>query len=178
MNPVTFLERYGPVGLVPLAWTFTGIAVFTTLASERTVLIGLGVMTAIFAVFALQPDMGEGVLRIWRGVLVGGFLANVVGLAGLLVAALPRSLAAVSLAGWLLLPTVGLVLTGRQDPEYGQWHQGFAVLAGIGAIQVGAGIVAFGDTVAIPGLALVALGQTGSVLLAAYQNTPGMDATV
>lgn len=174
MHPVEFLRRYGPVGLVPLAWTFTGVVVFTSLVSERTALIGLGVMTAIFAVFALQPEMGSGVLRIWRGVLVGGFLANVVGLAGLLVPALPRSLAAVSLFGWLVLPTVGLALTGQQDPDYGRWHSSFAVVAGIGAVQVGAGIVTLGTAVAVGGLGLVTLGQTASVLLAAYQNTPGV----
>lgn len=171
MHPVVALRRYGPVGLVPLAWTFAGAALFTTLVSERTLLIGLGVMTAIFAVFAVQPRMGDPVLRVWRSVLVGGFLVNVVGLAALLSGAVPRSLAAVSLVGWLVLPVAGLFVTGRRVEWGGRWYLACAAVAGVGAPFVVLGVVGGEMSVGVGGLVLVTAGQTASVTLAAYQNS-------
>lgn len=169
MGITAVLERYGPVGLVPLAWGFVGAALFTPLVDERTLLIGLGVMTAIFAVFVAHPAMGEGLLGVWRAVLAGGFGVNVVALAALLVAAVPRSLAAVSLVGWLLFPTVGLAVTGRRAAA-GGWYRAFAAASGVGAALFGAALLAGGRDAAVAGLGLLAAAQTASVALAAAQN--------
>lgn len=172
MGATEALERYGPVGLVPLAWGFAGAALFTALVDDRTLTIGLGVMTVIFAVFAAHPAMGEGLFRVWRGVLLAGFAANVVALAALF-GAVPRPLAGVSLYGWLLLPTVGLVATGRRVAAAGRVYLACAAVSAVGALLFVGGSLALPSVggLAAVGLALVALAQAASVALAAAQNT-------
>lgn len=163
-----------PAGLVPLAWGFTA-AVAVGAVERRTLLIGLGVMTALFAVFAAQPAMGEGVLADWRLVIVGGFLANLLTLADALVVLAGDPLVPVAAYAWMLLPVPAFVRTGRAVGAPTRYVV-FGALSVLGAAVVAVagltgGVVGLEVTTqTLLGLGLVGLGQTGSILDAAVRN--------
>jgi len=169
MDLVGAVRRYGPVGLVPLAWSFTAVALYTPLVSERTLLIALSVMSVIFAVFALQGEMGEGVLRIWRYVLLAGLAVTLVGVADLLVTP-EHPFLWVTLYGWMAIPAAGLAWTGVAGAPAPRAYVAVAALSLLGTVGY-----ALGSLVAVPtlegaGLAAVGLGHTAGVALAAVQN--------
>lgn len=171
MGMVGAVRRYGPVGLVPLAWSFTAAAVFTPLIAERTLTIALGVMSVIFVLFAPQREMGEGLLRIWRYVLVAGLAVTLVGLADLLLTA-ADPLLWVTLYGWMIIPTTGLAWTGLAGAPAPRLY---LLLAAVSAVGVGlfalAGWLPATGTVRAAGLVVLAAGHTAGVALAAVQNT-------
>jgi hypothetical protein len=174
MDLVGAVRRYGPVGLVPLAWSFTAAAVFTPLVTERTLTIALGVMSVIFAVFAPQREMGEGLLRIWRYVLVAGLAVTLVGLADLLVTP-ADPLLWVTLYGWMVVPTVGLAWTGLAGAPAPRLYLLFAAVSAVGvalfALASGPAATGTGTPTAWAGLVALAAGHTAGVALAAVQNT-------
>ncbi len=162
-----------PAGLVPLAWGFTA-AVAAGAVDERPLTIGLGVMTVLFAVFAAQSAMREGVLANWRLVILGGLVVNLVALADLLVLSDGR-LVPVAAYGWMVLPVPALVRTGRAVGAATR-YVAFAALSVLGAAVVVAaaltgGIAGFeAGRVTLLGIALVGAGQTGSILDAVARN--------
>jgi hypothetical protein len=163
-----------PAGLVPLAWGFTAAVVVGAVGREA-LLVGLGVMTTLFAVFAVQPAMGEGVLADWRAVIVGGFLANLLALADLLFVFAGDPLVPVAVYAWMLLPAAAAVRTGRAVGAATRYavFAGLSVAgAGVVAVSAATGGVAGVDatTQTLVGLGLVALGQTGSILDAVVRN--------
>lgn len=163
------LSAYGPTALVPAAWTFTLAAVTGTI-TERTVLIGLGVMSALLAVFFLTTlsAMRGPVLETWQRVLFGGLLVNLVGL-GALLGVLDAGLAALPVYAWMVFPGVAYVLTWRAvdaTPLRSVYLAG-AVASGLGALGVaagGRGVIGLGAFV------VVGIGQTAGIVAAAYQN--------
>lgn len=163
-----------PVGLVPLAWGFTG-AVAVGVVGRRPLVIGLGVMTVLFVVFAAHPAMSGPVLGDWRWVIVAGLLANAVAIVDLLVVAPRDALVPVAAFAWMLVPAPALVRTGRAVGAPGRYLL-FAVLSVLGALVVGAGWLLGGvagwdaTAVVLAGVALVAAGQTGSIADAAVRN--------
>lgn len=166
-----------PAGLVPLAWGFTA-AVAAGAVGERPLTIGLGVMTVLFAVFAVQPAMREGVLADWRLVILGGLVVNVVALVDLLALSNGR-LVPVAAYGWMLLPVPALVRTGRGVGARTRYRV-FAALSVLGAAVVavaaltgGVGGLGAGEQT-LAGLALVGAGQTGSILDAVARNDGGL----
>jgi hypothetical protein len=173
MDSVGALRRYGPVGLVPLAWSFTAAAVFTPLVTERTLTIALGVMSVIFAVFAPQREMGEGLLRIWRAVLVAGLAVTLVGLGDLLLTP-ADPLLWVTLYGWMVIPTAGLAWTGLAGAPAPRLYLSFAAVSAAGLLL----FALAGGPPATPaltpgagaGLVVLAAGHTAGVALAALQN--------
>jgi len=168
-----------PAGLVPLAWGFTA-AVAAGAVGERPLTIGLGVMAVLFAVFAAQSAMAEGVLADWRLVIVGGLVVNGVALTDLLALSDGR-LVPVAAYGWMLLPVPALVRTGRAVGAESR-YLAFAALSVLGAAVAGVAVLTGGvaglsaGRVTLLGLALVGAGQTGSILDAVARNDGGLDA--
>ncbi|MDZ7746540.1 MAG: hypothetical protein U5K28_08495 [Halobacteriales archaeon] len=163
------LRATAPAGLVPLAWLFT-LAAARGWISTRTVTIGLGVMATLLAAFALlsaREMVGSRVLRAWLAVVVGGFLLTVAGLYA--VVATRPAVARFAVAGWMLLPAMGLVFTGRFDVAYRRVHTVGGFLAGAGTV----GFLAAADLVTLAGLALQSV-TTGSILLVAVGQTAGI----
>jgi len=163
------VRRYGPVGLVPLAWSFTAVALYTPLVSERTLLIALSVMSVVFAVFAPQREMGEGVLRIWRYVLVAGLAVTLVGVADLLFTPAHPYLWVV-LYGWMVIPAAGLAWTGVAGAPAPRAYLAFAAVSLLGTVGFAAGAQLALPLLEGAGLAAVGLGHTVGVVLAAVQN--------
>jgi len=166
------LRENGPGILVPSAWAVAGAA-HAGAVETRTLLIAHVVRTAILVSFSVASwsEMSEGVLRVWRNVLVLGVpvtVAGAVGLSGLLPGA-GTPLAGVSVFGWMLSPAAGLAYTGR---ELG----GRAYLVGAALCLVGAGVYSLGlltgprsSVGALAGVALVGVGQTVGILDAVYR---------
>lgn len=173
------LRENGPVVLVPAAWSVV-IAAHLGAVADRTLLIAHIVMVVLQALFVVASwtDMQSGVLRIWRSVILVGIpvtAAGLVGLAGWASATpVPESLLlGLSVIGWMLLPAVGFVYTGRELPDGGTRTLGghpipiyglAALLCVVGIVLYGGGFFAGTDPSAIVGLALVGIGQTAGIV--------------
>ncbi|RNJ27421.1 hypothetical protein [Halosegnis longus] len=166
------LRATAPAGLVPLAWLFT-LAAARGWISTRTVAIGLGVMATLLAVFAVLSarEMAHSrVLRAWLAVVVGGFFLTAAGLYAVTTA--QPQVARFAVAGWMLLPAMGLVFTGRFDVPYARAHTlgGFLAGAGTVAFLAAADIAVLAgfawEAVTSGGIVLVAVGQTAGILAA------------
>ncbi len=161
----------GPALLVPLAWTFV-TAVHLELASEHALLIAHFVMATIIAGFTLLSwrEMAEGVLLIWRRVLVVGFAITLAGIGGFFVDGIATPLFTVSLFGWMIVPAIALVATGRAVQIAPRAYLIGGGLSLIGAAVYAAGaLVGGGVWLSVVGLSLVNVGQTAGIVTAVYQ---------
>jgi len=162
----------GPAALVPAAWLVV-ISAHRSLVTERTLLIALGVMDVLLIGFIIASggEMTAGVLAVWRRVLVAGLGVTAVGTVG--VALDVSGVTALSLYGWVVLPGIAYLQTGRA-------HEGGyrRLYAGSGVVSLcGGGIYALGHlggvspgTTLLVGLAAVGVGQTSGIVAAAVQN--------
>ncbi len=159
------LRELGPSLLVPLAWAFV-IAAHLDFVSDHAVFVAHVVMAVLLAGFAVtgRNDMRQGVLRVWWYVIAVGVVVTLSGLVGFQVDAASAVLWGISLGGWMLLPAVGFVYTGRRVTERVWIYFGgtAACLAGV-ALYV-AGVVGGALVVRIAGLVLVGIGQTAGIL--------------
>jgi hypothetical protein len=166
------LRENGPIVLVPAAWTVAGAA-HAGVVSGRTFLIAHAVMAAVLFVFPVVSwnEMKEGVLRVWRTVLVVGFFITVSGAAGLYGVHGEEILLGVSLYGWMLLPAAGLAYTARESDAP------HASAFGAALSLVGAALYAVGVTASVIGvphaallaIAVVGIGQTVGIADAVYR---------
>jgi len=155
----------GPALLVPAAWAVVAAA-HVDVVADRTLLIAHAVMTTLLVVFAVtgRADMREGTLRVWWVVIAVGVVPAAAGTAGL--AAGNAALRAVALYGWMLLPAVGLVDTGRRVSRASVRYLGGAVLCVIGAAvhAVAGALPVATSTAAVAGVAVVGAGQSAGIL--------------
>lgn len=166
------LRENGPALLVPLAWTFV-TAVHLELASEHALFVSHLVMATIIAGFTILSwsEMAEGVALLWRRVLVVGFVITVLGVVGFFVDALSGPLFATSVVGWMVVPAVALLGTGRHVDRAPAVYLAGGGLSLVGALAYLVGISVFaGEDAAILGLTLVTIGQTVGILNAVYQH--------
>lgn len=166
------LRETGPVVLVPAAWTFALLAHLGTL-EPRTVLIAHVVMTVLLVVFLALSwnDMTEGVLRVWRTVIVAGVPVTLAGVAGLLIRPEATPLLAVALVGWMVVPALALARTAPMLPSEASAR--IATVGGglslLGAILYGAGWFLSLPAVTLVALGLVGVGQTAGIADAVYR---------
>ncbi|MDS0280534.1 hypothetical protein [Haloarcula onubensis] len=163
------LRENGPVVLVPLAWTFATAAHLDLLAL-RTVLIAHLVMDAIIAAFTVLSwrEMTDGVLLVWRRVLVVGLGVTLVGTAALSVDPPVDPLLSATVLGWMLVPAAGLVATGRRiDRRPRAYTLGGAVSA-VGAVVYLGGVLAPLSALLLAGLTMANVGQTAGIVAAVY----------
>lgn len=163
------LRENGPVVLVPLAWTFATAAHLDLLAL-RTVLIAHLVMDAIIAAFTVLSwrEMSDGVLLVWRRVLVVGLGITLVGTVALLADPAVEPLLSATVVGWMLVPAAGLVATGRRiDRRPRAYTLGGALSTGGALIYVG-GVFGAVSTLVLAGLTMVNAGQTAGIVAAVY----------
>jgi len=163
-------RELGPPVLVPLAWTFVTV-VRLGVVPERTLFIAHVVMAVLLVGFAATgyADMREGVLHTWWLLIAAGSAVTLCGVVGLWLEPTNPALTAVALFGWMLLPAVGFVDTGRRVGE-GRWI--YAV--GTAGCLLGAALYAVSPiwgsrTAAVGGLVLVGLGQTAGIFDAALR---------
>lgn len=167
------LTDVGPTALVPAAWLVT-VAAHRSLVTERTLLIALGVMDVLLLAFIIASggEMADGVLAVWRRVLVAGFVVTAAGTVGLALDV--PALTAFGLYGWIVLPGIAYVQTGRaHEGRYRRLYSGSGVVS-LG----GGGIYALGhlggvnpELAVLLGLGIVGIGQTCGIVAAAVQNT-------
>ncbi len=158
----------GPPFLVPFAWTVV-IAAHLEVVSEHAIFVAHLVMAVFLVIFAVTgyAEMREGVLRVWWTIIAVGTLITGFGIVGFWLAS--TALLAVALVGWMLLPAVGFVVTGRRVST-GAWRYfGGAVGCGLGAVLYVVSLGWAGDSVAIVGLVLVGVGQTAGIVDAAVR---------
>lgn len=165
------LRERGPVVFIPLAWLFV-TAAHVGLVGNHTLFVAHVVMSLLLAGFAATAyaDMREGVLRVWWYVIAVGFVAAALGAAGFQIEAGKAALHAVALYGWMLLPAVGLLYTGRRVTETPMVYLGGGTLCVFGAVSYAA--ASFTPTprvVTVLALVAVGVGQTAGILDAAYR---------
>jgi hypothetical protein len=104
--------------LVPLAWTFV-VAAHLGVVAVRTLFIAHVVMSTLLALFAVtgRSDMRHGTLLVWWRLIVVGLLVTLCGTAGFLLEPAADPLQAIALFGWMVLPAVGFIDTGRRVPN-------------------------------------------------------------
>ncbi|SEW18440.1 hypothetical protein [Halobacterium jilantaiense] len=175
------LERareYGPVGLVPLAWTFAAAA-HLGYVSEHPLFVAHVVMVVLLAAFAALSwtEMRAGALRAWRTVVTAGVGVTALGLASFRVPAEPAGvLRAAAVVGWMLLPAWGLADTARRTtrPAFARVYLGAAVASVAGAALAVVGLasrVPAAGWVVLAGIAVTGVGQTASIAAAARQGS-------
>ncbi|MBX0295341.1 hypothetical protein [Haloarcula nitratireducens] len=159
------LRENGPVVLVPLAWTFATAAHLGLLAA-RTVLIAHVVMATILAAFAALSwrEMADGVLLVWRRVLVVGLPITLAGIAGLLGDV--EALLTATVVGWMVVPAVGLAYTGRRVDRTPWAYTGGAAASAAGVVVYLAGIALPAWVLVLVGLTLTNVGQTAGIVAA------------
>lgn len=163
-------REFGPPVLVPLAWVFV-TAAHLEVVTEHTLFIAHVVMAVLLIGFATTgyADMREGVLRTWWQLIAVGSVVTLCGVVGLWFEPNNSALVAVALFGWMLLPAVGFVDTGRRVSD-GRW----IYATGTAGCLFGAALYAVSlfwplQTAAIGGLALVGFGQTAGIFDAAIR---------
>jgi len=165
------LRDAGPIVLVPSAWAAAGAAEFGYLSPDG-ILVAHLVMAGFITFFTVTGwnAMASGALRAWRLVLVVGLGITLAGVAGFLVSNYQEPLRAVSLIGWMILPAVGLMYTGRElDAAPLVYFGGGALsLAGAGAFVMSLG--SLGEIAAAVGIALVGIGQTVGIVDASQRD--------
>ena len=173
------LLKYGPVVLVPAAWTATAAAHFYTVFGAYELMIAHAVMVVLMTVFlaAGWAHLDQKVLRIWRNLILLGIPAILSGLIGLSVLSSLEVLKAASILYWMISPGVALVLTGRQADIFGRAYILTGISSVLGAIFY---IMQFFTPVAdlllvMVSMIAVASGQTFGILLAAYQNSEDIE---
>jgi len=163
------LRENGPVVLVPLAWTFATAAHLDLLAL-RTVLIAHLVMDAIIAGFTVLSwrEMRDGVLLVWRRVLVVGLGITLVGTAALLADPLVDPLLSATVVGWMVVPAAGLVATGRRIDRRPRAYTVGGALSAVGAVVYVGGVAGSISALVLAGLTLTNVGQTAGIVAAVY----------
>ncbi|MFC6756449.1 MULTISPECIES: hypothetical protein [Haloarcula] len=163
------LRENGPVVLVPLAWTFATAAHLDLLAL-RTVLIAHLVMDAIIAAFTVLSwrEMTEGVLLVWRRVLVVGLGVTLVGTAALLAEPPVGPLLSATVVGWMLVPAAGLVATGQRIDRRPRAYTLGGALSAVGAVSYVGGLFGAVSALVIAGLTMANVGQTAGIVAAVY----------
>jgi hypothetical protein len=159
------LRETGPVLLVPLAWTFATAAHLELLATYP-VLVGHVVMDVLlfgFAALSWRDMQAHPVLRAWLAVIVVGFGITLVGTYALATGGDP-TLTGFTVLGWMVVPALALLYTGRVLPAD---ERAWAYTVG-GALS-GVGAVVFLAGVPLAALALVGVGQTLGILVAVLE---------
>jgi len=163
------LRESGPVVLVPLAWTFATAAHMELLAL-RTVLIAHLVMLTIIAAFTALSwrEMTEGVLLVWKRVLLAGFAVTLGGTVGLLASPPLTALLSLTIVGWMLVPAAGLAYTGRNVDRHPRVYTAGAALSGLGVASYTLGLGVGVAVLPVAGLTLANVGQTAGIAAAVY----------
>lgn len=163
------LRENGPVVLVPLAWTFATAAHLDLLAL-RTVLIAHLVMSVIIAVFTIlsRREMTEGVLLVWKRVLVVGFAVTLAGTVGLLADPPLTGLLSATIVGWMLVPAAGLAYTGQNVDRHPRVYTAGAALSGVGIVAYVLGLGLAVEALPVVGLTATNVGQTAGIVAAVY----------
>ena len=158
------LRANGPVVLVPLAWAFV-TAAHLDFVARRTLLAAHVVMAALLLAFVALSwrDMRDGALRVWRRIIVAGFVFTVTGAVGLVWSS-PRLLWT-AVVGWMLLPAAGLWDTGRRGARPVRVYRVGGVLSALGAVVYALG-PALGTAATFTGLAFAGFGQTAGIVAA------------
>ena len=174
------LRANGPALLVPAAW-LVAAATVVGVVSEHALFVAHVVMSVLLAAFLLgsRGEMVAGALRVWKVIILFGTPVTLAGVAGFLardgvIAAPATPLLAIALYGWILLPAVGLALTGRRVR---QAASAYAIGAGgcvIGAVAVA---LAGSPTAVAAGIGVVGLGQTVGILAATVTGPPSASPT-
>jgi hypothetical protein len=170
------LRESGPGLLVPAAWLFVVLA-HLDYVSEHVLFVAHVVMSVLLVAFlALSwDDMREGVLAVWRRVILLGTPATIAGTAGFLVDAQAAALWSVALAAWMLLPPVGFYYTARDVEAGAAVNLAAGALAALGfLVYAGGQVIEAGPTqpdnpVLVVGLVLVGVGQTVGILDAVWR---------
>ena len=162
-------REFGPVFLIPLAWGFV-TAAHLGVVSSSTLFIAHVVMATLLAVFAVtgRRDMREGVLHTWWLVIAVGFGVTVTGAVGFRIGSAGPLFQGVALFGWMLLPAVGFVDTGRRVTERAWVYFGGATACVVGAASYALGLLGTLPVALVVGLVLVGVGQTLAIIDAAF----------
>ncbi|AOV95193.1 hypothetical protein AQV86_04720 [Nanohaloarchaea archaeon SG9] len=167
-------RQYGPGLMVPAAWTTAITAVSTQKMPENGLLIAHVIMAVLMALFLVsgRKEMNKGVLKAWKTVITLGLPLTAFGALGL-TGVYTEVLTAFSLLGWMLLPGLALVYTGKKDETYGTGYtvSGLFSLLGLSVFLISMFYPLRQEVLSLSGLFLVFVGQSAGIFLAVHQNS-------
>lgn len=170
-----FLLRYGPVILVPAAWTVVAMSHFERLFGTYELLIAHVVMVTLMILFMIAgwKQMESNVLRIWRNLILIGIPATVSGVLGLSVLQNIEFLNFLSIFYWMVSPGIALILTGRFESVFDRTYRLAGALSVLGAVFYILPYFTGVNRLSMVMVSIVAVGtgQTLGIILAAYQNS-------
>jgi hypothetical protein len=115
---ISDIRDIAPVLLVPSAWVVSFLAISGAFRQD-TVMVAHLVMVLFIGFFIATgyDNMRSGALRGWLVVLCLGFSVTVAGLVGFYTTDYTTLLHTVSIFGWMILPTAGLLYTGLKTDK-------------------------------------------------------------
>jgi len=163
------LRENGPALLVPAAWLVVAATVLDVV-STHALFVAHVVMSLLLVAFVVASwnDMGSGVLRAWKLVILAGTPVTLAGATGFLfsggLAGLPAdAFLAVALYGWILLPVPAFIYTGLHDEIAPRAYYVAAACSIAGAV----GVALAGMPIeVVAGLLVVGVGQTMGIVTA------------
>lgn len=167
-------RKFGPVLMVPAAWSTAILAIHTELMPQNGLLVAHLVMISLMILFLVTgwKKMNRGVLKAWRTVLLVGLPLTVMGALGLL--GIQKDIfTAASLFGWFFLPGSALVYTGKKDERFGSGYtvSGLFSLLGFFISLLSLYHPLRYEFFSFSGFFLVLVGQSTGIFFAAYQNS-------
>lgn len=107
-----------PVILVPSAWLLA-YATLSNSVESNPMMVAHFVMMLFISVFLITgyDKMRNGALRAWLGVLSIGLIITVIGFFGFYNPDYSATLHKISLFGWMIIPSVGLIYTGYETEK-------------------------------------------------------------
>lgn len=110
---ISDIRDMAPVLLVPSAWVVSFLVISGVFQQDAIMIAHVTMIVFIgFFIVTGYNNMRFGALRGWLVVLCLGFSVTVAGLVGFYVTDYAKILHSMSLYGWMILPTTGLLYTG------------------------------------------------------------------
>jgi hypothetical protein len=164
------IREYAPIALIPAAWVMTfvtmiypGLDTYWIQHMHYFMIFFL----AGFTVLSWRQMGEEPVLDIWRKVIGTGIIFTGFGALSFISNSYTTLLGALSLGYWLLAPGIGCYLSAEEMDEYSREYRGVGY-AGINAMLLtSTGIYSTLYSISSLGIALAAVSQTYSIVIAA-----------
>lgn len=167
------IREYAPIGLIPAAWLMTfatmiypGISTYWIQHMHYFMVLFLGG----FTVLSWRQMSDNPVLDIWRKVIAAGIFFTGLGAISFITDSYSGILAGLSLGYWFIAPGAGCYFSAKKMSNYAEDYL-YVGYAGILALLLAAtGISSQMDAVLTSGLAVAAVSQTYSIVVAAKMD--------
>lgn len=163
------IREFGPIGLIPAAWAMT----FATVVYPKISAYWIGhmhyfmiIFLAGFTVLSWKEMAENPVLDIWRKVIGAGVLFTGFGIIGYNLNLYSYIFSFASLTYWALAPGLALYFSAESMDEYSNLYEKLGIGSITAFMVFSAGIYSQSLSLQTLGLAVIAISQTYSIVIA------------